>query len=146
MGFPDQPSSQGPQQPPPPGGYGGYQPAPGQGGPAGYQGPGYQGPGYQAPGYQGYGYQGPGYATAKTNGMAIAALICGIAQFVAFGPLTGIPAIILGHLSRKQIRQTGEQGAGMATAGLVLGYIGLALDVIFVIILIGVVASVHTST
>lgn len=129
MGFPPQP----PEQPPPgagpqPGGYPSYQPGP----------PGYQG--YQ--GYQGPGFQGPGYGT-KTNGLAIAALICGIAQ-ILFGLLTGIPAIILGYMARKQIRQTGEQGAGMATAGLVLGYIGVALAVIGIIILIAVAASVHT--
>jgi threonine/homoserine/homoserine lactone efflux protein len=81
-----------------------------------------------------------GFAGAKTNGLAIAALICGIGQ-VLLGFLAGIPAIILGHMARRQIRQTGEQGAGMAMAGLILGYIGVALSALFVIIIIIGVAS-----
>jgi hypothetical protein len=31
--------------------------------------------------------------------------------------------IVLGHLAKRQIRQTGEEGDGLATAGLVLGYV-----------------------
>ena len=66
------------------------------------------------------------YPVARpTNGLAIAALVCGIAQF-AVG-VTFIPAIICGHMARRQIRQTGEGGDGMALAGLILGYVGGAL-------------------
>jgi len=57
---------------------------------------------------------------AKTNGLAIASLACGLAQF-AFGPLATIPAIVCGHMARSQIKRTGEQGAGLALAGLTLG-------------------------
>ena len=46
---------------------------------------------------------------ARINGLAIASLACGLAQF-AFGPLATIPAIVLGHMARSQIRRTGEQG------------------------------------
>ena len=46
---------------------------------------------------------------AKTNGLAIASLACGLAQF-AFGPLATIPAIVCGHMARSQIKCTGEQG------------------------------------
>jgi len=70
-------------------------------------------------------------------------LVCGIAQFVGFWLLGTIPAIILGHMARKQIRQTGEQGAGMATAGLVLGYIGVALTVLFVILILALIPASH---
>jgi hypothetical protein len=58
-----------------------------------------------------------------TNGLAVAALICGIGQLIVGLP-AGIAAIILGHKARRQIRQTGEQGAGLARAGLALGYAG----------------------
>jgi hypothetical protein len=40
-------------------------------------------------------------------------------------------AIVLGHVAKKQIRQTGEQGEGLATAGLWLGYIFTGLYVAF---------------
>jgi hypothetical protein len=81
------------------------------------------------------GYYAGQYATRRTNQLAIAALVCGIAQ-VAFGFLTGIPAIVLGHIARRQIRETGEDGAGMALAGLILGYVGIVLSVIFVVVII----------
>ena len=67
-----------------------------------------------------------------TNGLAIGSLACGIAQF-AFGPLPTIPAIVLGHMARHQIKRTGEDGAGMALAGLVLGWSVLVLGLIVVL-------------
>ena len=68
---------------------------------------------------------------ATTNGLAVASLACGLAQFV-FGPLTTIPAIVLGHVARHQIRRTGEQGAGMALAGLLLGWAAVVLGVLMI--------------
>jgi len=58
---------------------------------------------------------------AKTNALAIASLACGLAQF-AVGPLASIPAIVCGHVARSQIKRTREQGAGLALAGLILGW------------------------
>jgi hypothetical protein len=60
-----------------------------------------------------------------TNGLALGSMICGIAEIFTLG-LAAIPAVILGHLARSQIRQTGERGDGMAVAGLVLGYLAIA--------------------
>ena len=90
-----------------------------------------------------YPYPPAQYGAQSTNGLAIAALICGVCQ-VFFWFLTGVPAIVLGHMARKQIRQTGEAGDGLALAGLILGYIGVALGVLFgIFIVIVVVAAVH---
>jgi len=87
---------------------------------------------------------GAGYQSGQaTNGLAVAALVCGIAQ-VFFWVLSGVPAIILGHVARSRIRQTGEQGAGLALAGLILGYIGLALAIVFIIALIAISTSVQS--
>lgn len=66
----------------------------------------------------------------KTNSMAVASMICGFSEFFTFG-LTSIPAVILGHVSRGQIRETGEAGAGMAMTGLVLGWLAIGLWVLF---------------
>jgi hypothetical protein len=60
-----------------------------------------------------------------TSGLAIGAMICGIAELFTLG-FAAIPAVILGHLARAQIKRTGERGDGMAIAGLVLGYLGIA--------------------
>ena len=123
--------------------------------PVGYQQPGtYSPPGYQQLGgyppaayMQGVPVQpGAVYSGQRTNSLAVAALVCGIVQFIGFWLLGTIPAIVLGHMARNQIRQRGEQGAGLALAGLILGYVGLALTVIFVIIVIAVAANSPTST
>jgi hypothetical protein len=76
---------------------------------------------------------------AGTNGLAVASLACGIAQF-AFGPLATIPAIVLGHMARSQIRRTGQQGAGLALAGLILGWGAVILGIIVIVIGLGVAA------
>ena len=70
---------------------------------------------------------------AKINGLAIASLTCGLAQFV-FGPLAIIPAIVLGHVARHQIKRTGEQGAGLALAGLILGWATVILGIVLIIV------------
>lgn len=74
----------------------------------------------------------PRRAPAPTNGLAIASLACGLAQ-LAFGPLPTIPAIVLGHMARHQIKRTGEQGAGMALAGLLLGWAAVALGLLAIL-------------
>jgi hypothetical protein len=81
---------------------------------ASYGAPGGAPPGY---GYTAYPYPAP----APTNGLAIAALVCALA-----GLAVGISApvgAILGHIARRQIRERGEQGDGMALAGIIVGWI-----------------------
>jgi hypothetical protein len=70
-----------------------------------------------------------------TNGMAIASLVCGLGQLLAGFP-AGIAAIILGHLARRRIRETGERGEGMARAGLILGYIGTIGFVLLILLIV----------
>jgi hypothetical protein len=66
---------------------------------------------------------------AKANSLAVASLVFGFAQFMV-GPVATVPAIVFGHMARNQIKQTGEQGAGLALAGLVLGWGAVALGII----------------
>ena len=42
-------------------------------------------------------------------------------------------AVITGYLARKQIRETGEKGMGIATAGMVIGAAHMVLIVLLVI-------------
>src|SRR6516165_9249370 len=79
-------------------------------------------------------------AVRETNGYAIASLACGLAQFV-FGPLATIPAIVFGHMARYQIKRTGEQGDGLALAGLILGWTTVILGILFLLIVVGVALS-----
>jgi hypothetical protein len=77
---------------------------------------------------------------AKTNGLAIASLACGLAQF-AFGPLATIPAIVCGHMARSQIKRTGEQGAGLA--GLTLGRTAVILGILFIVLGLAISIRMH---
>jgi hypothetical protein len=78
----------------------------------------------------------------ETNGLAVASLACGLAQFV-FGPLATIPAIAFGHAARRQIRRTGAKGDGLAVAGLVLGWGAVILGIIVALIVVAAFASMH---
>jgi Domain of unknown function (DUF1707)/Domain of unknown function (DUF4190) len=61
---------------------------------------------------------------SDTNSMAIASIVLGVAEFFTLG-LTAIPAVICGHIARRQMRQTAQRGDGLATGGLVLGYMAI---------------------
>jgi type IV pilus assembly protein PilA len=68
------------------------------------------------------------YVEPQTDGKATGSLILGILSLVCFSFFAGIPAVILGHISRKNIRQSMGRlkGDGMALAGLIMGYISIA--------------------
>jgi len=106
-------------------------------------GPSASQPGVPAAGHYGYppagqyGYQ-PYYnpVVQRTNPVAIAALVCGIAQILGFVVLLGnillaVPAVICGAIALRQIRARGERGRGLAIAGLVLGIVGTVVFVLF---------------
>lgn len=76
----------------------------------------------------------------RTNGMAIASMVLGIVWVYWIG---SILALIFGYVARRQIRDSGglQKGAGMAMAGIVLGWIGVGLLAIFIIVVIIVAAT-----
>ena len=111
-----------PEQPQPPA----YGTPPPYGQPPGqppYGQPPYGQPQYGQPAYGQYGYNYP--HAAGTNGLAIASLIC--AFFCS--PL----GLIFGFVAKSQIRRTGQQGNGLATAGIVVSAVSLVLGVIWFI-------------
>ena len=81
----------------------------------------------------------PGPSLPVTNGLAIASMICGILSLILFcfcgGLFLGIPAVICGHLSLNQLNAPGnsQQGRGMAIAGLICGYLGIAFLIIMML-------------
>jgi hypothetical protein len=73
---------------------------------------------------------------APTNTLAIISLVAGIASFVFVPVIGGIVAVVTGHIARGQIKRTGESGDGLALAGLIVGYIHLALTLIVIVIIV----------
>ena len=71
-----------------------------------------------------------------TNGFAIAALILGIVAW----PIGSILALIFGHIAKNQIDATGgiQGGRGMAIAGIVLGWVGIAVLIVLIIVFVAI--------
>ncbi|WP_343708930.1 DUF4190 domain-containing protein [Mycobacterium sp.] len=140
LNYPDYPypgPPPGPQQPPP---YG-YVPPP-YGGPVGYGPPMYPGP-YDP--YQPY--------PSQTNGLAVASLVTSIAGVVLGIPLAifcyigwVIPVVgaVLGGIALGQIKRSGQQGRGMAIAGVAIGSATAALLVLIMVIVTA--AALHSPT
>ena len=84
---------------------------------------------FLVPGGAGGGGPFPGPDTRK-SGMATTSLVLGILSLPTFCMLLGIPAIILGHIGLNRTKKFPAQytGGGMAIAGLVTGYVSLALS------------------
>lgn len=129
-GYPEYPSS---YPPPPPPSYQGYPPPPPY-------------PGYPVPPYQGYPPPypgGPGLPSPYdpyqpqpgTNGMAIASLACSLGGL--FCGVLSIVGVVLGFLAMQQTKRTGQNGYGMALAGVITGAAMLLIWVISVIAVTG---------
>ena len=74
-----------------------------------------------------------------TSPLAVCSLCFGIGQF--FLPIVGaIVAVACGHAAKSQIRRGEAAGAGMADAGLVLGYLGLVIPLL---VILAVLSSTH---
>lgn len=79
---------------------------------------------------------------AQTSTMATVSLVTGIASWVILPLIGAVVAVITGHMAKKEIRESGGQltGDGLATAGLVLGYIQLGLTVLGVCLFACIIA------
>ena len=74
----------------------------------------------------------------KTNTLAIVGFICSLIGI-------SIPGVIKGHIDMSQIKNRGECGRGLALAALILGYVWIAIEVIWIIIAIAVVGTLASS-
>jgi hypothetical protein len=76
------------------------------------------------------------------NGLGVAALIVGVCALIgsfsiAGGIVLGIVAVILGFVGRGRVRRGEATNGGVATAGIVLGVLGIIAGLIFVAIWVG---------
>lgn len=99
-------------------------------------GPGYGGS-YPPPGYPGHDQYGYGYAPPQqttTNTMAIASLVTSGLGIVPFcGGILSIVGIVLGAVALSQIKETRQEGYGIAVAGIVVGVAMLIVGLIWTI-------------
>jgi hypothetical protein len=83
---------------------------------------------------------------AETNVLALISLIAGVLGWLGLFGMGGLVAVICGHIAKNQIRASNgyQTGDGLATAGLVIGYLNLAITLIGlclgVLILTGVIS------
>jgi type IV pilus assembly protein PilA len=81
----------------------------------------------------------PGAALpSETSGKAIGSLVSGICGLLIFP--AAIAAIVLGHISRSEIRKSAGRlkGAGLALGGLIMGYLGLSVIPVLIIAAIAI--------
>ena len=85
-----------------------------------------------------YGSPAPGQPgqPAGNNSKALWAMILGILGLVCCGIFTGIPALILGNIAKKEIDASGgaQTGRGMAQAGFILGIISIVWTLIAIVL------------
>jgi hypothetical protein len=81
---------------------------------------------------------GHGHTPPQTNQKALWSMILGIIAIAPCGPFAGIPALVLGGFAKKEIAAArgAQAGEGMATAGVVLGWISVAISVTLLIIVV----------
>src|SRR5437773_9372772 len=74
---------------------------------------------------------------------AIWSLVLAVLSFFCGWLVTAIPAVICGHIARSKIRKSGGAlgGKGVATAGLILGYIALVLGLMGIPLLVSMIQS-----
>lgn len=136
-GYPPSGGFAAPDYPPPPAGY-----------PPPYPGPGYAAPGYPPPDFAGTSYPPPPYGAVPgyppaggwtgadfgygppppqgTNTMAIGSLVAScVGLFCCLGSIVGI---VLGVVAMGQIKQTHQDGNGLAIAGIVVGVLTLLIS------------------
>lgn len=76
----------------------------------------------------------------KTSGLAIWSLVLGILSLACFSIFAAIPGVICGHkaLSRIKVSNGSLSGHGLAIAGLVTGYLGIALAILIIPLMIAI--------
>ena len=81
---------------------------------------------------------GYGYAAPQQNQKALWSMILGILSLICCGVVVGIVAIVLGNSAKNEIAASGgmQTGEGMAKAGVILGWIGVALTILGVILFV----------
>ncbi|GAB2753490.1 DUF4190 domain-containing protein [Amycolatopsis magusensis] len=92
--------------------------------------------GYPPPGYGPSGYGGP--PQSQDQGMAVGSLVCSIVGIFICPAVLSIVGIVLGHIAVGKADRGEAGGRGMAMAGLIIGYVTIALIIVAVIVAIAI--------
>ena len=84
---------------------------------------------------------GPPPVGQTTNGLSVASMVLGIVWVFGIG---SILAVIFGFVARKQIKDSGgrQSGGGMALAGIILGFVGVASLILWIVLVIAVTTTI----
>jgi hypothetical protein len=105
-------------------------------------------PGYQPYGQYGQPYSGP-YAPRRTEGNAIAALVCAIVSFVLCPVIPAIVALFLASAAKRNIRASNGalEGDSLVTAARIIAWINIGLCVLaFAGIILAIALSASSSS
>ncbi len=80
--------------------------------------------------------------SVPTNTMALTSMIAGIIGWTIAPLLGSLAAIITGHMAKRELREGmgRESGDGMATAGLVMGYLQIIPSVLCICVILVMLA------
>lgn len=75
----------------------------------------------------------------ETNGFAVASLITGVLGLTALPLIGAVLALLFGYRARREIANSGESGEGLATAGVILGWVGVGLAALILLVAVVVI-------
>src|SRR5262245_54218669 len=86
-----------------------------------------------------YASRAPVGTPPQSAGKALVAMVLGLSSMACLGAFTGIPAIVLGALARKEIDRSGGQltGSNIAAFGIVTGLFGTGLSIVLGLMMVG---------
>src|SRR5688572_26462780 len=82
---------------------------------------------------------GPYRPPQRTESKAVASLVLGLSSLMCLGAITGLPAVVLGALARKDIERSSGSltGRGIAAGGIVSGLFGTGLGFVMLLFVLG---------
>ncbi len=85
-----------------------------------------------------------GWIPSQMHEMNVFAICSLVLSLIWIGGIGSVGAIVFGHMAKRQIAASDGQQSGesLATAGLVIGYLGIALLLIYVIYVVVLASNV----
>ncbi len=82
----------------------------------------------------------PQQTRSGTNGNAVASLVLGIVGLTGIPLIASVLALYFGYKARREMLQTRQEGDSFATAGIVLGWIGVGIAAVIIVLVVLAIA------